>query len=332
MPTKIDRYSRSPFTDRAPTIALGALGLLVVAAIVPSFFSRKLLNEILVVPAEETVKLNPIQPRQSPIGAVRIDVTARLPNNTWITFEVQVLDSQGNLLASAIKQSWRESGTWYEDGESGSWSEQDLDGRFDIRRATLNEPMTIAISALEQGRTSGQPFNEPITFRVAVWDGAIDGRFLWSGIIVVPILIWLAVLAVKNSGEVVISKSIDDSDLSERSRVGGADTLVRVTIEVIADETSPRVLNAELFVKDVEGNIVYRRQLLMPLTRLYKNGRCTRTVGQCTLDLVLEPEGSYGFFVEIVPDAPVDRTSLKVKQGVRTLKSTEVIHLTTSTD
>ena len=327
MPTKVQRYSTQKFTERAPLIALGALGLIAIALIASAAFSRQLLQKSVPVSAGNTVKLAPVQPRQSPIGAVRIDATARLPDNAWSTFEVQILDSQGNLLASAVKQAWRESGTWSEEGETGTWSEQDLEGRLDIRRATLEQPIVVAISVLEQGKTSGQPLDTPVNFRVTIWDGSVDRRFLWSGLVGVLILTMMTQNAVSKTGRVVISERINDSDLGGRGVLGGPNTLVQAIIDVISDETSPQRLTANLWIKDSCGEVVYHRELPITLSFKREEGEIESASGQCILNLILESKESYGFYVEITPDAPVDWTFLKVKQGVRTLKSTEVIHI-----
>ena len=306
-------------------MALGALGVIAIAAFVSTLFSRELLQKSVVISSGEMVKLEPIQPQQSPIGAVRIDVIAQLPDNSWSTFEVQILDSQGDLLASAIKQAWRESGIWREEGETGTWSEQDLEGRFDIRRATLDTPIVVSIAVLEQGATSGQSLDKPVTFRVTILDGAIDQRFLWSGVVGVLMLTALAAIAVKSTGQLVISESVNDSDLGGRGVLGGSDTLVRVIIKVIGDETSPWRLNSELSIKDGDGEVIYRNQLPIEFIPFRQENRSM--IGYGILDLILEPAQSYGFYVEIYPDATVDWTYLKVKQGVRTLHPTKITHI-----
>ncbi len=327
MPSKIERLGTSQFTDRAPLHAVGALGLLALALIIAPFLSRQLVQTSLLVEPEATAQIDPIRPSSSPIGALRIDATARLPDNSWSIFEVQVLDTEGNLLASAIKQAWRESGTWQEDGESGTWSERDLMGSFDLRQTTLNGPIVVAISVLEQGTVGGQPLTEPTTFQVTVRDGMIDTRFLWSGALGALILALMAAIAVKKSGQIMINRSINDSDVMGRAILGGTGKMVRVIIDVLSDETSPPTLNAELVIKDRHGEVIYQRRIPIRLGFRKENGRVDSARGSCTLDLVLEPEGSYGFLVEIVPDAPVDRTVMVVKQGVRTLVPTPILRI-----
>ncbi|ASC73946.1 hypothetical protein XM38_049200 [Halomicronema hongdechloris C2206] len=328
MPVDVQPYRTRRFTDWSPLAALGALGILAIAVVVSPFLSRRLLNTTVQVSPEETTRLEAVQPRGG-LGALRIDTRARLPKNTWLTFEVQVFDSQNNLLASGIKQAWRESGIWREDGESGTWSEQDLKGRFDIRRASIDQPITLAITVLEQGRTGGQPLAQPVSFEVTVRDGVIDSRFLWVGFFGVLVIALITSLAVGKSGRKVVSERANDSDVAGRATLGGADKLVRVNIDVISDETSPRELQAHLIIKDGYGEQIYSRRLSVPLTFRREDGKIDSAKGHVSLDLVLEPRGSYGFSVEVMPDGPVDYTYLAVKEGVRTLQPTEIIRLRT---
>jgi hypothetical protein len=331
MPSKIEKLATSQFVERSPLFALGALSLLAIALIVSPLVSRRLLQQGISVAPGTTVKLDPVQPRKSPFGALRIDSVAQLPANTWSSFEVQVYDTQDNLLASAIKQAWSASGTWQEDGESGVWSEQDLAGQFDIRRSTLESPIVVAISLLDQGRTDGQAWSEPVTFRVSIWDGAIDTRFLWAGTLGSLVLSLMALLAVKGTGTNVIYKHINDSDVSDRQTFGGADTLIRFIIKVWADETCPAKLTAHLVIRDSYGELVYRQQLPLKMAKQRQKEEEDIATGSYTLDMILEPAGSYGVSVEVMPDGPVDYTELLVKQGIRTLVPTEITRIQTAT-
>jgi hypothetical protein len=327
MPATVRRYTTERFVEWAPLIALGALGSLAIAGMASTLLSRQLLRQTVTVPVEETVTLPPVQPRQSPFGALRIDATANLPNNTWAVFEVQLLDQQGNLLASAIKQGWRESGTWVEEGESGTWSEQDLAGRFDIRRASIDGPVTVGISVLEQGNTGGGEVTQPVTFQVQIQDGVIDGRFLINGVAGVLMMSVLAVLAVKKSGKVVIAERINDSDVGGRGRLGGPNKLVRMTLKVIGDENTPGTVTAHVFIKDSYGKQIYSGQIQIGFFLKTED----RATGYGNLDFIFDTQDSYGFYVEIMPDGPIDWTHLTVKEGARTLLPTSVIHLPTPT-
>lgn len=328
MPARVKRYETKQFVDPSPYVAFGAVGVVAIALLATPFFSRRLLQQSIQVPPEGTVKLPTIQARQSWIGALRIDARAVLPPNSWVAFEVQVFDGNDNLLASGGKQAWQESGTWYEDGESGTWSEGDALGQFDIRRNALKDPIAIAITSLEQGQTNGQALSTPVRFDVSVWEGSVDRRFLWSGLFVGLLLSSFTWMTVRTSGQMMLSKRIGDSDVGGRARLGGAGKLVRVAVKVDSDETTPSTLRAELVIKDGQGNLIHEAEIPLQLSfRNDDNGRRESATGQCHLDLVLKSADSYGFYVEVVPDAPVDRTLLQVIQGVKTLGPTEVVEI-----
>ncbi len=327
MGVDIQQYKTQQFTEWAPLACKGALGLMAIATLLSFFLPRQVLDERVTIAAEEVATIGPIQPQQSPIGAMRIDAEAQLPANSWATFELQILDEQGEVIASSLKPAWRESGTWREDGESGTWDEEDAKGRFDIRQATIDSPVSIAVSSLEQGSANGQPLSQPVTYRVRVWDGAVDRRFLWSGLVGVGLLTWITGASVSRTGRVAVSKSIGDSDLMARTQVGGPDALVQVVISVLSDDTSPPFLTANFFLKDSQGEAVYEKQVPIDLSFKRENGKIDSARGQCALDLIIEPQASYGFYVEITPDMPVDKTTLKVIQGARRTGPVEVTHL-----
>ncbi|MEO1133202.1 MAG: hypothetical protein AAFX40_10910 [Cyanobacteria bacterium J06639_1] len=321
MPAEPRRYTTAKFSEPAPIVAFGAVVAIVAALVISPFFSRTVLQERINLAPNATATLPPIEPRANRIGALRVDVRARVPRNTWVTFEVQIRDREGNPLAAALKQAWR---------RSSAGSDENTRGLLDLRREDLNQPVQIAIASLEQGSTGLNLSNSPalstsIPFDITVRDGVVDTRFLWSGFWVGLVLSGFAALTAVNSGQMALHKTIGESDVDGRARLGGSDKLVRAIVTVESDETTPPVLHAELAIKDGQGNLVYEAKIPLRLTmHRDDDGSLDRATGKCQIDLVLSREDSYGFSVEIVPDAPVDRTTLKVLQNVRTLRSVEV--------
>jgi len=326
MPVTTQTQRTGRFVDPWSYIALGAAGLVLLAFMGSQFFYKRLTSETVYVEPEESVELESIQVEPRLVGALRIDVEAWLSTNTWVIYEIQIRDQNGNVIASAMKESWSESGTWYEDGESGTWSEADLQGGLDVQ-AKKNEKITIAIAVLEHGNTSGQELEQAVGFQVVVENGVVDTRYLWSGLIGSAILGLIALIATPFSGKVAIAKTIRDSDPSERAMVGGANQLVRVKVNVNSDETSPRELRVHLVINDGYGEQVYGRAVPMPLRRKTEEGKVQSATGQVQWFFTLNPRSSYGFHVEVMPDAPVDRTKLIVRDRNRTLVPVEVVHI-----
>ncbi|NJM95717.1 MAG: hypothetical protein HC792_06085, partial [Acaryochloridaceae cyanobacterium CSU_5_19] len=260
-------------------------------------------------------------------GALRIDVSAKIPTNRWLTYEVQIRDQQNKLLVAALKNAWREAGVWSEEGETGTWQEDDLQAGLDLA-ASQSEPITISIEILEYATTANQALQEPVPFRIEVNQGIIDTRHLWPGLIGGFILAVLTALFSRSTGTTLINKEIADSDLGDRATLGGPKQLIKVMVEIESDETSPATLNCALLVRDGNGEVLHTAVQAVPL-RFSKDedGEITSVRGKAVYYFVLEKPGSYGFYAEVTPDQPVDSTRLIVKQGVRTTGAVEVIHI-----
>ena len=322
MPVSYQSHQTRQFTDFSPLIALGGLAILGCAAVLSLFFQRTLVDQLVTVFPEESVSLEPLQLKKSPIGALRIDVSAVIPTNHWVTYEISLVDAEGEVLVSAMKQAWSESGTWQEDGESGTWQEEDVRGGLDVRTAATG-PVTIVLSVLEYGETSGNEVEAPVSLRVNVDNGTIDGRYMLIGFIATIVLIILSFNAVKESGKCVIDKSIGDSDLGGRSVMGGPDTLIKVAATIKSDETSPAKFKIHFYIKDKNGEQIYYHVFTIP--RGAKNDDvCWQTWKQ---HFILESRDSYNMYLEVMPDGPVDSTRLVVKENVRTLQAVEYIHI-----
>jgi hypothetical protein len=164
--------------------------VMLLALISNSSFSSLLSNQSLSVAPEETQSLQPIQLTPTAIGGLQIDVTAGSEQNHWVSYEIQVRDAQNQLIASAIKDAWNESG--YEEGEN--WAEADLTGGLDLK-ANQPETLTVSIQVLEHTDTLGQDVATPVTFQVTAINGVLDSRFFWAGLIgtgtITVLLVWL---------------------------------------------------------------------------------------------------------------------------------------------
>lgn len=310
-------------------MALGSIGLVLLAGIASTFFTKPLASTKVQVQEETPAKVGPFTLQPQTIGALRVDVEASIPVNRWLTYEVQLRDQQDQVLAAAIKQAWNETGTWYEEGESGSWQESDLQAGLDVL-GDQAQPVTLVIEVLEYATNTSQELSEPVTFRLTAYSGIIDTRYLWTGFWGSLLIAILTLFATGACGWQLIDKRIGDSDVGDRAIMGGPDQLIKVIVKVRADETSPPALTCHLFIKDGNGNPVYKPSLTLPM-RLIKDedGEVLRAQGQITQHLVLQTRSSYGVYVKIQPDRPVDETRLMVQEGRKTLTAIDVVHLET---
>ena len=326
MQVAVDTKRTSRFIDKWAYIALGATVFLLLAFIAPIFFKKTVLSKNVSVGVGESTQLEKFTLEPQAVGALRVDVEASIPSNTSLTYQIQLLDSQGKVLASAIKNAWSETGTWYEDGESGSWSESDLLAGLDVR-TNKAEQVNIAVGVLEYENTSGQEVTQPKpVFNVLVENGVVDTRPLFPALFGTIPLAVMAMLAVPLTGKKVISKTINDSDPSDRATLGGANKLVRVKVKVESDETSPSYLQIKLVVNNGYGERVYKTSKTVSVNIKREDGSIE---GNCssTLFFVFEKRDSYSFNVEVLPDASVDKTTLTVREGVQTLRAEDVVYI-----
>lgn len=320
MSVSVQSSNTRSFVDHSVTISSLALFLIIIAGIGSLFLPQQLINKSINVRPEETVQLDPITIERRLMGALRIDVKALIPTNRWVVYEIRLYDDQNQLLASAIKEAWKESGVWREDGETGTWSESDLLGGLDVRLSEKQrENITIAVAVLEYGQTRGQVITEqPVSFRIDVENGVIDGRYLWTGFFAVLVMLILNRLSVGTAGTVRIRKTVRDSDVGERAILGGENALIRVTVNIKSDEHSPQSLNVSLWLKDGTGEQIYSEQTPIKLNFRRDEGEIEDARGKLEQYFVLTRRGSYGFYVEVTPDQPVDQTTLIVTENAKT--------------
>lgn len=303
----LKKEQTSRFIDPWPYLSLGIALLVLIAALIAPTSKHLILSDTTSVAAAQKATLPPITLEPQRIGALRIDVRADLPRNQWATYEVQLLDPSGQILAAGIKQAF----------------DRDLQAGLDVK-LQQQETLTIAIEVIKYSDVTGVDINGSVPFRTRVEQGVIDTRYLWIGVVGAGICAALGFLSLGVSGVKVIDKSIADSDLNARQILGGPGRLTCVQISVLSDETSPRELQAKLWVNDGQGNQLCSRVLPIPLKFHYDDGDLDHATGKAELFLTMAERSSYGFTVEIIPDGPVDRTRLIVRDRVRTAKGIEV--------
>jgi hypothetical protein len=314
------------FIDPFPYIPWLVVAVMFCSLIVGALTERTLGSTSILVEPDAPTQLTPIQLRKHLIGALRIDVVAGVPNNQWVTFEIQVKDTKGNILASGIKQAWSESGTWAEEGESGSWAEEDRLAGLDVR-TNQDEPVVISLDVLEYSDTAGKEIDKAVPFDITVKNGVIDDRYLWVGLLGTLVLACITLFFVAATGKVVINKSNKDSDVVARNTTGGADCLLRVVVKINSDEHTPHRLNIRLTINGENGEQLYANLFWADVSISKDDGKVTGGKATLTKFFILEPRASYGFYAEVTPDASIDRTRILVRENARTLFPVDVTTL-----
>jgi hypothetical protein len=322
----INTQRTGKFIDWSVHVALAAFLLSFLTLIVSPFFQRTLLYKTVTASEGEPFKLEPVQLSANSIGAMSVDAEAQIAANEWVTFEIQLLDQSGKIVAAGIKEGWRETGSWYEDGESGTYDESDTLGGMDVK-AKKDEKLTVAIALLEYGTVQGTELDKPVPFQVTVKSGVMDVGYFWFGTIGSFFLWLMTMVAAKKSGKKVINEKINDSDPTGRATVGGENKLVRVIVEIEADETSPSQLEVCLFVNDAYGEQIFAESVAVNVNVEKEDGKFKKATAKLNRYFTFSQATSYGFHAEIHPDEPIDRTKLIVKDAARTIFPVDVIEI-----
>ena len=333
MPYTVEKIESSKFIEYSPYFCLGINFFLFLILFLSNFWTKTLINRTVstkVVEGDTIAKLEPILLKASLIGALRVDAKAIIRNNSWLTYEIQFQDEQGNVVVSALKPAWKESGTWREGGESGYWQEEDLWGGIDLRLPAHKKQqlLTPVIQVLEYTDTQGIPITKGLhilSFKVKIIQGAIDIRYLWAGVIGTTLMTILCFYSLATTGKLVIKKKLNDSDVGDRAILGEPNQLVKATIKVVADETCPSSLNINLWLNDGYGDeCCHLTQLVRMNYRRNDDREIVSARGTKDFYFLLPKRTSYNFYVEVEPDQPVERTCLSVKEQVKTLGTVEI--------
>ena len=318
MSVQVQTSTTNRFKDWARPVSWWAFGAVAIALIISPFLQNRLIDKRFSVVEEEPFQSDLIQYKPGLIGALRVDAKARLPANRWVTYELQILDESGVVLASGLKQAWRDTGTWSEGGESGSWDESDTQSGFALKTKE-NQPQTIrvAIQVLEAGTTTNSEWNGPVNFTLSVHDGSIDIRYMWMGFFGTLAMAFITSLSGGGSGQTVISKSIDDSDIGDRATLGGPKNLIQVEALIDSDETTPQKFNIELIIRNADGDVIYRNSSPVNVRKIYDEGTLDGGKAVFRDYFLISPRASYGFYLEATPDQSIDRTRLVVKENFK---------------
>jgi len=316
-------YSTRKFTEPAIWLRRLTFGLMS-AALAASFFTsdRQISRTVSVSPdGEDYTEVGTLDLRPRAIGATRIWAKASVPTNHWVTYELVLVDRDGEIVTSAMKEAWKESGTWQEDGESGTWSESDLDAGLDFK-VSQPETLTLGVSVLDYSTNSGLEVDGAVPIRVEARTGTVYRTPLLWGWIVTALLTAVSGNMVKSSsGRKAIFKTIPDSDVGARGTLGGPRGLVRMHVKIESDENTPTVFRPKLWIRNGDGEDVFvKTYTIVPTNSIGTDSRTT------TFDVYFRflERGSYGFYLEVVPDLSVDRTTLTVFDRARTVGRVEV--------
>jgi hypothetical protein len=138
---------------------------------------------VVVVPPEQRVLSAPFTLREGWLGTPLLALAAEIPPNSSIDLDVALLDGKGRTVLDLSKQGWRASGTWAEEGESGTWEERDTGLALALRPGSTGR-FQLAVGLQELLDEAGRPLPMPVVVRGSLRNHAVD----------VPLLLFTAVM------------------------------------------------------------------------------------------------------------------------------------------
>jgi hypothetical protein len=111
MTVKISYFKTTRFLDFWAYLPAGVTCFLFLFLVFSPFLTKTLVSKTVKVSEEEPFQVATVELKPKELGTLRIDVRSFFPDNHWLVYEIQLVDKKGQLIAEAIDESWRESGT-----------------------------------------------------------------------------------------------------------------------------------------------------------------------------------------------------------------------------
>jgi hypothetical protein len=197
------------------------------------------------------------------LGSPRLDLRAELPPNSAMALAVDLLDGADRPVLQLSKEGWRERGTWREDGESGTYDEQDADLALTLRPPASGDYRLQLVREELEGATGGE-VPGPLRVWLEVRNHSVDRGLLlitaFCAALVARIL-WAAVY-----GDCRLRRRVraDEASLALREVLGGAG-LLRLVVRARYEEpyhpplprrTPPAEVPLELRLTDDRGRVL----------------------------------------------------------------------------
>lgn len=292
------------------------LAMLLIAGLVPS---RSL---TFTLAADRALLSDPFFLENGGFGTPFLQVEATIPQDTSLTYQLELLDPTGKVVLDLRRDGWRETGTWTEDGESGTYDESDTVVPLLLRPAASG-PHRLRLRLEELSGADGRPRQEPAGFRARLDPHRVNAPLLLltalSGL-VCSVCAWMAIY-----GHCRRRHCLRLEEGRARLRADLGPGLVRLWLvaryEPEADAGLPESVPLRLQVHDGLGRLRLRHEQRLPLTALTVNDDALR-FGLQRLLLRLPERGNLALQLEL-PEAlgpepnALARLSLTVEDGVR---------------
>ncbi len=333
----------SPGGQRDPALLLWPLASLVlpllpvlVLALSALEWPRRL---VMVVPEGQRVLSAPFELRDGWLGSPQLMLAAEIPSNSSIELDVALLDASGRTVLALTKDGWRASGTWAEDGESGTWEEGDAGVALDLR-PDRNGRFQLAVQLQDLLDEAGRPLPQPVVVRGSVRNHSVDAPLLLFTAVVTLATALVLLRACYGIGRGRWMRRSGDGVSAIRCDAGGSG-LVRVGVEArweLPDDDPPlgqppATATLELQVCDALGRPRLRHRQTLAVAHRSSDGDHWLSARQ-VMHLRLPEPGSHRFRVQLPESFRADGDlwelewlRLTVEDGLRTARPVPVLSL-----
>jgi hypothetical protein len=269
------------------------------------------------------------------MNGFRLRASASLPLNKWAALNLRLVDQQGNVLLDLVKEAWRESGTWHEGGESGSYDESDVAlewparvgqteqvhleaGVLDMGDSVADEPGTV----LDPFRPHNSNAPPTIPMSITVRTRTSEGTLFLLAFLVSAGLATLAYHRAGHGGVPVVVERAEGSEVrGPPAEMGGPARLVTVAVSGAISSSGPDSVEIEVRVRHAVEREVHRARREVETWRMRQEGS-RHFWTHFHLEL---PRGRYQITVRARPS--VESMKLLVRDGNSTRGEVEVTRL-----
>lgn len=304
-------------------LPLVPLAILLLSALLPQ-------QRIVFMPVGEgTLLSEPFRLDAGPLGSPFLAVEARIPPDTNVGYQLELLDPAGQVVLDLSREGWRETGTWSEDGESGTYDESET-GVPLLLRPSADGLHRLRLRLQELSGSDGRPRTDPVAFEARLAPHRVNAPLLalTSAVgLVSSGCAWLALYGPIRRRHRLRS---EEPRLGLRADLGPG--LVRLTLRARYEPDGgglPAQVTLCLRIRDGMGRTRLRREQPLTLRHSSVNGNDVLT-GQLVLHLRLPERCSLGLQVDVpqgvgaYADA-LAQLALTVEDGVRIPRTTMVL-------
>ncbi|MCT0207650.1 hypothetical protein [Synechococcus sp. CS-1332] len=266
---------------------------------------------VMVVPEGQRVLSAPFELQDGWLGSPRLALTAEIPPNSTIELDVALLDGNGRTVLTLTKDGWRASGTWAEEGESGTWEEDDA-GLALAMRPGQSGRFQLAVQLQDLLDEAGQPLPNPVVVRGSVSNHSVDAPLLWFTALLTLALAQVLLLACYGVSRGRWVQRSQQASAAIRCEAGGPGLLRLVVVarwELPHDNPPlgqpPDPAALELRVSDAQGRIRLQHREMVAVAHRSNDGDHWLSVRH-TLHLRLPERGSYRFRLQLPEEFRVD--------------------------